>query len=138
MIPRSDNRQDGPGLARLVVIDDVNLQAPLGCGERLRWFYTDLIGLPPKPQGDADDSAMLRFKSERHEMRITLTAEPVIESVDMRVNIEVPALEDTAALLEEHRFELEWIHGIQTTDVAITLLDPAGNRILLRRMWGHF
>ncbi len=139
MIPRSHTRRDGPGRARLAVIDDVDLEAPLGLEERLLWFYTELIGLPPKPPGDANTAVpVLRFKSELHEMRITLTAEPVIESVDMRVNIEVPALEDTAALLEENRFELEWIHGIQKTDVACTLLDPAGNRILLRRMWGHF
>lgn len=103
----------------------------------MSWFYGEFLGLPLMPGGggDAAGARILRFKSERFELRIGLVQDAVVEPVACRLTIEVPSLEESAAALDEHRYPYDWLRGLRFTDQAIMLLDPAENRVILRRLW---
>jgi hypothetical protein len=136
--------------ARLIAVDHVEIEAAPMHHVELEWFYGTLIGLRSKPQqtlavhaslpppaiGEDLDTQQLRFRGERFELRIRLCEEPTLEAVEPRVQLEVRGLEDLALVLDERHYPYEWQRGINFTDRALLLLDPAGNRVLLRQLWG--
>ena len=121
--------------ARLSAVDHVEIEGPAACGERLRWFYGELIGLQQVDDAARVDEALLRFKSERLELRIRLIEAPVATTVHCRVHLEVRSLEELASALEDCKYDCEHIRGLQVTDRRLLLLDPAGNWLSLRRKW---
>ncbi len=122
---------------RLVAIDDVLIQSHPDHFESMLWFYRDLIGL--KAVGNVghgnDRPDELVFRSDQHDLRVDFREDAAIESIDVRVMCEVPSLEDVAEQLIERKIEHDWLHGLARTDRRIQLLDPAGNRVELRKLW---
>ncbi len=121
--------------ARLSAIDHVALEAPPESAAQVSWFYGAFLGLAALPALGDHRPAGLRFRSDRHEVRVTLNPEPRIDSVDVRIHFEVSSLEQAAETLEDHRYPFDWIRGLSFTDRGLMLLDPAGNRVVLRRWW---
>ena len=134
--------------SRIVAVDHVNLEAPLGVEELVRWFYADLCGLDPvgkssvgeadeggDPDGGAGEGIELRFRSEQLEVRIRIRRRPRIESVACRLTIRVEDLHETREQLEERRIPYEALTGVTYSDRRIAVLDPAGNRIELKHGW---
>lgn len=123
--------------SRLIAVDHVEIQAPLQARDEIAWFYGQLIGLEPltAPEGPASATDDLRFRGERHELQVALRVSPAIETVAVRVDIEVSSLEEIAAALDDRRHPYDWIHGLSFTQRSLMLLDPAGNRVRLRKRW---
>jgi catechol 2,3-dioxygenase-like lactoylglutathione lyase family enzyme len=120
---------------RLVAVNHVELEAPPDLADAMTWFYGDLLQLAQIRTNDESTTNVLRFRSDRLELRVTLTDDPKIESVDRRACVEVPSIEDVAAILEDRKYEFSWHRGLQLTDRSLELLDPAGNRVEVRRHW---
>ena len=114
--------------SRIQAVDHVNIEAPLGLEESLRWFYGEVAQLDEVPSGTAAP-ARLCFESEQIELRIRLVERPEIEAVACRVTLTVPSLEDTAERLAERSLPCEHQSGIAVTDRRLQALDPAGNRV---------
>jgi hypothetical protein len=123
-----------PIASRLVAIDHVEIESGLGIEGRLRWFYGRVAGLSEVAKSSPQTNE-LRFKSERIELRISMVGNPRIESTACRVSIEVPSLLVVAEVLDECRHSFVWYRGLCYTDRYLSLLDPAGNRVELRRRW---
>jgi hypothetical protein len=126
--------------ARLIAVDDVNIEASPHAAEEIAWFYGDLVGLQPaaRPAGPGERSTMadrLCFRCERHQLCVSLVECPHIETVATRVHFEVTSLEDVARALDERGHAWEWLRGLSFTDRSLMLLDPAGNRVRLRKLW---
>lgn len=124
--------------SRIQAVDHVNLQASRGIEEALRWFYGEIAELDDITEADgdaADDTAILRFRSERIEVRIRIVERPVIDPVRYRVTIGVPNLDETTDRLLESGAEIERISGLMWSDRQIATLDPAGHRIILKQYW---
>lgn len=137
--PRDPPRGDQRG--RLNAVANVELEARPGIEQQFVWFYGEFVGLRiVDPSETIDGVPVLRFKSDRVELRIRFVAEPRIESIDHRVNLGVPSLEAAAMVLEERKHPFDWMHGIAATDRALSLLDPGGNRVMIRvlRPWHTF
>lgn len=134
--------------SRIVAVDHVNLEAPLGVEELVQWFYADLCGLDPVGKnslgganegadsgGAAEMERELRFRSERLEVRVAMRRQPRIEAVACRLTIRVEDLYETRECLDERRMPYESLTGVSYTDRRIAVLDPAGNRIELKHGW---
>lgn len=132
--------------SRIVAVDHVHLEAPLGVEDLLHWFYADLCGLDPLCGLDAAGQPgagevelgvelELRFQSEHLEVRIGIRRRPRIESVACRLTIRVEDLHGTREQLEERRIPYESLTGVTLSDRRIGLCDPAGNRIELKHGW---
>lgn len=78
---------------------------------------------------------MIRFRSDRMELRIKVTEDPDIEPIACRAYFEVPFLNEVMEDLEERKYPHELFRGLRYTDRHVSLLDPAGNRVILRRYW---
>ena len=123
-----------PDLSRLAAIDHVEVQARAGLEDKLLWFYRDFVGLKTSAAHDQqDDEPILCFQSERLELRVTMTEQPPIESVHVRLHLEVASLGVAAAILDEHKYPYRWRQGLAFSDRQLVLLDPAGNRVSLRK-----
>lgn len=116
---------------RIQAVDHVHLEAPVGSEPSLRWFYGELLDLAEMPPGEG----VLRFRSERIELRIRLCSEPAIEAIDERVTVAVRSLRVVEDLLQERKTPYERFRGLDWTDRRLSLLDPAGNRVVIRRDW---
>ncbi len=124
---------------RLIAINDVELQSPVGVDSELAWYYGEFIGLRSLGgSAKIDGPAVLRFRSDRLELRISITKRPVIEPIGCRARFEVPSLDEAAQTLRERRYPFDWLHGLRASDRALLLLDPAGNRVMVRRLWGWY
>ena len=123
-----------PIASRLVAIDDVEIESRLGIEARLRWFYGRVAGLSEVAKSSPQTNE-LRFKSERIELRITMVEGPRIEATALRVSIVVASLAGVAEVLDGCRYPVVWYRGLYHTDRYLSLLDPAGNRVELRRRW---
>ncbi len=121
---------------RLIAVGHVEIQAPPGIEAELCWFYGRWLGLE-EVQNDQPSNGhpVLRFRSERLELRIRLLHQPQIESIDGRVRFAVPSLESAADTLKENAYEFQWLRGLSWTDRMLVLADPAGNRIIVRQNW---
>ena len=120
--------------SRIQAVDHVHLEAPTGCGEALQWFYGELAGLD-ELQTDPQEATLLRFRSDRIELRIRQVPEPDIDAVAVRVTITVPSLDAVAEALDERRIPSERLSGLSYTDQCLQTLDPAGNRLEFRQSW---
>lgn len=123
-----------PIASRLVAIDDIEIESRLGIESRLRWFYGELSGLSEVAKSSPQTNE-LRFKSEQFELRIGMVRNPRIESNACRLSVEIPSLFAAAEELDECRYSFIWCRGLYHTDRYLSLLDPAGNRVELRRRW---
>ncbi len=120
--------------SRIQAVDHVNLEALRGVEEALRWFYGEIAELDDITEANGDAS-ILRFRSERIEVRIRIVGEPAIDPVRYRVTIVVPNLDETAERLLEAGSEIERISGLMWSDRQIATFDPAGHRIILKQHW---
>ncbi len=120
--------------SRIQAVEHVNLEAPLGLEETLRWFYGE-VGQLDEVTDDGDEWSRLRFKSERIELRVHMVASPTIEGVARRVTIAVPSLSEAAEQLAERRVAFDRISGMTSTSRRIQALDPAGNRVEFKQEW---
>ncbi len=118
--------------SRIQAIDDVNLEAPFGLEAELRWFYGEVAGLEEAPPSQVDASGLC-FRSEHLELRIRFAAEPKIEGVACGVTLAVDDLEDAIELLEARFAPFTRISGITWADRRLQTLDPAGNRVELKK-----
>lgn len=118
--------------SRIVAVDHVHLEASPEACENLRWFYGELTGLtdlqPKEWQGE-----LLRFKSERIELRIRLTQMPRLEQIAHAATILVVSLDETCALLDDRRLPFDRLSSVAFSDRRISLLDPGGNRVALKQ-----
>jgi hypothetical protein len=121
--------------SRIVAVDDVHRQAPLGIDDRIRWFYANIGCLDEAP---AAEPGWIVFRSARIELRIELTANPKIESAGFPVVLAIPSLEAATEMLNEESWAFEKLTGTTWADDCLATLDPAGNRVELRREWGAF
>ena len=119
---------------RIVAVDHVHLEAPLGCEDELRWFYGELAGLEEQASED-DDGALMRFRDAEWEVRIALTAEPKTEGTAERVTLVVASLFEAKEMLIEKKIRFDQISGTTWTDRRLSLLDTAGNRVGIKRYW---
>jgi hypothetical protein len=120
--------------SRIQAVDHVNLEALPGVEEALRWFYGEIAELDDITESHSD-TAVLRFRSERIEVRIRIVEQPAIDPVGYRVTIGVPNLDETAEQLLEAGSEIERISGLMWSDRRIATFDPAGHRVILKQHW---
>jgi hypothetical protein len=120
--------------SRIQAVDHVNLEALRGVEEALRWFYGEIAELDDITETDGD-AAILRFRSERIEVRIWIVELPAIDPVRYRVTIGVPNLDETTDRLLESGAEIERISGLMWSDRQIATFDPAGHRVILKQHW---
>ncbi len=120
--------------SRIQAVDHVNLEALRDVEEALRWFYSEIAELDEILEAD-NDGTILRFRSERIEVRIRIVEQPAIDPVRYRVTIGVPNLDETADRLLEAGSEIERITGLMWSDRQIATFDPAGHRVILKQHW---
>jgi hypothetical protein len=97
-----------------------------------------LAGLECVEDSDGEAAVpLLRFRSERIELRIRLVERPHLEPVTCRVVLLVASLARAAELLTEQKMDFTRIRGIQYTDRRLSLLDPGGNRVELKQAWPY-
>jgi hypothetical protein len=119
---------------RIQAISRVNLQAPPGREERLRWFYGELAELE-EVANDRGGASRLCFKSGRIEIHIHMMKDPRIDPIGNRATIAVPSLSDCVEQLEESSTPYERLTGTMFTDRRVQTHDPAGNRVTLKQYW---
>jgi len=123
---------------RLIAVDHVELEAEPQREADLLWFYGELIGLrltEGDQSGDTQQTRTLRFRSDRWELRVRLVASPAIEAIACRACFEVRNFAAIRDALDEKRWEYEYVRGLRYTERHLSLLDPAGNRVIIRRHW---
>ncbi len=112
---------------RIQAVDHVNIEAPLGIQDALRWFYGEVALLDELP-GDGEELCIC-FTSDQIELRIRLVEKPKIVAVATRVTLAVPSLDDAACKLDDSSIPYERTTGITWTDRRLSTQDPAGNRV---------
>ncbi len=134
-----------PGV--LISIDDVHIEASPADREAMHWFYGTLaeLRMPTGEQQESADAvdgakaedspATLRFRSEQHDLLVSLVNDPKIDSNPCRVIIAVTSLDRIGATLDERKTPYERSHGLYHTEEYISVLDPAGNRVRFQRAW---
>ena len=120
--------------SRIVAVDHVILEAPPEAENELRWFYGELATLD-EVVAAAEWGRQIVFKSLRIELRIHLRENPRVDPIVCRLTVRVPLLDEVIEQLEDRKIEFVPISGIRWTDRRITLLDPGGNRVELRKDW---
>ncbi len=120
--------------SRIQAVDHVNIEAPFGLDDDLRWFYLEVGGLEEVACEEADGPG-LRFKSARLEVRIHVKADPKIASAARRITLAVPSLAETRERLEARSVPVERFPGLAFTDRRIGVDDPAGNRVEFKQEW---
>ncbi len=127
--------------SRIVAIDHVHMEAPLGIEDALRWFYEEVAELNPVPQGlipsGPSGEVRLLFRSYPLEVRFNLVEQPRIEPVDCRLTIRVSSLQDACQKLDDEGVRFQELSGMTWTDRRIGTHDPAGNRVELRQHWPY-
>ncbi len=118
--------------SRIQAVDHVNLESPRGLDDELRWFYGEIAELEEWPL-DARMGPGICFRSERIELRIRFSPEPRIESVECRVMVGIPSIDEAAERLSELKTPFQRLSGLAVSDRRIQVLDPAGNRVELRQ-----
>ena len=86
--------------SRIVAVDHLHRQAPLGVEEQIRWFY-GTVGCLDEVVGA--EGLRILFRSARIELRIELTENPRIESAGFPVTLAIPSLEVAVERLAEER-----------------------------------
>jgi len=120
--------------SRIVAVDHVTLEASPNAENELRWFYGELATLD-EVAAAAECGRRIVFKSLRIELRIHLRENPKTDPIDCRLTVRVPSLEEVIEQLEDRNIEFVTVSGIRWTDRRISLLDPGGNRVELRKDW---
>ena len=120
--------------SRIQAVAHVNIEAPFGLDEDLRWFYGEVAQLDELPCSQVEP-AWLCFKSEQIELRVHLLERPCIEAVACRVTLAVPSLGEVADRLEERSVPFERLSGLSPTDRRLQTHDPAGNRVEFKQEW---
>ncbi len=120
--------------SRIQAVDHIHIEAPLGSDEDVRWFYGELCELEECP-GLLADAPTLRFKSSRIVLHVRLVPIPDTDPMDERFVLAVTSLEQVVELLEERKLPYHEVRGFGCTDRRILVMDPGGNRIVLKR---HF
>ena len=120
--------------SRILAVDHVNLEAPPGLDDELRWFYGEVAVLEERTE-DPAECRLLCFKSERIELRIHLVDAPQIDPVAYRVTIAVPSLDEAAEHLVDRRRHFVRLSGLLFSDRRLDTLDPAGNRVMLKQYY---
>ncbi|MCH7591269.1 MAG: hypothetical protein IH989_00615 [Planctomycetes bacterium] len=118
--------------SRIQAVDHVNVESPHGLDDELRWFYGEVAELEERPP-EATMGPGICFRSERIELRIRFSPEPRIESVECRVIVGVPSIDEAAERLSERKTPFQRLSGLAWSDRRIQVLDPAGNRVELRQ-----
>ena len=123
--------------SRIQAVDHVDIEAPLGIDDELRWFYGELLDLEER-SADESMGPGLCFRSERIELRIRVAQDPQVESVECRVIVGVSSMVDTIERLEERKVPFQLLSGLGRSDRRIQVLDPAGNRAELTQACDGF
>lgn len=127
--------------SRIVAVDHVHLEAPIGIEDALRWFYGEVAELKPVAAepipGQRGREVRLLFRSYPLEVRVALVEQPRIEPVDCRLTIRVSSLHDACQKLEDEGIPFHPLTGISWSDRRIGTRDPAGNRVELRQYWAY-
>lgn len=118
--------------SRIQAVDHVNLEAPYGVDEGMRWFYGEVAALE---EVSCDDPATNRlcFRSRQIELRVNFVDSPEIDPLKPRVTILVPSLSEVGERLEERSVPYTTLTGVMYTDRRLEVHDPAGNRVVLRQ-----
>jgi len=118
--------------SRIQAVDHVNLEAPYGVDEGMRWFYAEVAVLE---EVSCDDPAPNRlcFISRQIELRVNFVDSPDIDPLEPRVTIFVPSLSEVAERLEERSVPYTTLTGLMYTDRRLEVHDPAGNRVVLKQ-----
>ena len=111
------------------------MQDPVPAAE-LDWFFCALVGLQ-RIETSSEPGDIRRFRSDRLELRIKMSADPIIERIACRAVFEVPSLDAAAALLIERAYPFVETRGLRATERSLTLFEPGGNRVALGRRWAH-
>lgn len=120
--------------SRIQAVDHVNIEAPFGIDDELRWFYGEIAELEERPvEGPAGPG--LCFRSERIELRIRFVEDPQIEAVACRVIVSVSQMAEATERLEERKVPFQQLSGLGWSDRRIQVLDPAGNRTELKQAY---
>ena len=122
-----------PG-SRIQAIDRVTIEAPLGIDDELRWFYREVADLE-EVEATLPVSSALIFRSARIELRVVLRTDPRIECNRYRLTLMVTSLEQAAERLDERRVAWSRFCGVPWSDQRLGTVDPAGNRVWLKRSW---
>lgn len=120
--------------SRIQAVDHVNMEAPLGVEDGLRWFYGEVVGLEEIPPARGTEP-VLCFRSGNLELRIRLLPRPNVDPMDGRLTLMVQFLSEAKRLLDERHVSYEPLHGLDWTDRRVSLLDPGGNRVELKQQW---
>jgi len=120
--------------SRFEKVEDVELEASLASREALRWFYEELLELDP--DAAVQDDRRMAYRSGGIRLTIHLNSNPQTEPIDHRVTVRVNSLEEIVRQLEERRIGYERVSGLDHTDRLLSVLDPGGNRVALRQVWG--
>jgi catechol 2,3-dioxygenase-like lactoylglutathione lyase family enzyme len=117
---------------RIHAIAHVHVQAKPGLEHRLRWFYAEVLGLEA---ADGEEETLC-FRTKVLEFRVAITEKAQPSPMRRRLVLEIASLNEMRTKLEEIGLEYEWYEGMAFTDRRIYLLDPAGNRVELKQVWG--
>lgn len=120
--------------SRIEAVEDVHREGLPETRDSLSWFYTTVCDLKDETVGPT--SNQLRFGSTGPvRLLINLTKRPIVHSEGFAVVIAVSSIEGAVERLEEQGFPLTWEHGVDWADRRVCTLDPAGNRVELKRNW---
>lgn len=118
--------------SRIQAVDHVNLEAPNGREEGLRWFYGEVAQLE-EVASDGADPLRLCFKSGQIELRVHCVPSPRVEPIECRATVFVDSLATAVEQLEERRVPFTRLSGLLYSDRRVEVHDPAGNRVALKQ-----
>jgi hypothetical protein len=130
-----------PPDGRIGAIDNISIESAREKEAEMRWFYHELCGVAEvvnDAKSDPKSDFGMIFRSDRVEIRVKFTETPRIESLHVRITLGVASLDDVSDCLDDKRHKYRWHHGISGTDRLIDVLDPAGHRVHIRRVWPVF